>query len=59
MLIKTIKEIKDEDDGKAKADTDTWERGQSTQRRRDASRGMRNKGQPVYTTRDVTLKIIV
>ena len=25
MLIKTIKEIKDEDDGKAKADTDTWE----------------------------------
>ena len=42
---------------KAKADTNTWEpKGQNTQRRRDASRGTRDRGQPVYTTQDITLK---
>ena len=69
MLIKTIKEIQEEnkskadaDKGKAKADTDTWfpggqkPEGQNTRRRQDASQGTRDKGQPVYTTQDVILK---
>ena len=56
MLIKTIKEIQEENMSKANADTDTWEPGgQNTRRRRDASRGMRDRGQPVYTMQDVTL----
>ena len=57
MLIKTIKEIQEESMSKAKADTNTWEpKGQNTRRRRDASRGTRDRGQPVYTTQDITLK---
>ena len=44
MLIKTIKEIQEENKSKANADTDTWEPG------------TRDKGQPVYAMQDVTLK---
>ena len=57
MLIKTIKEIQEESMSKAEADTDTWEpKGHNTRRCRDASRGTRDRGQPVYTTQDITLK---
>ena len=54
------------DNGKAEAGTDTWSPGgekpegqnskSGARRRREVSRGTRDKGQPVYTTQDVTLK---
>ena len=69
MLIKTIKEMQEEnkskaeaDNGKAEAGTDTWHpggqkpEGPKTRRHREVSWGTRDKGQPVYTTQDVTLK---